>query len=110
MEYLITFIAGGIICFLGQLLFANTKIGVVKFFYVMIILGVFFAPLGIMDKIWAWTGGGYNIYTLSAGEGMFGGMMNMFNGDPSAFLFLWLMLICAFLTANICAALKKMDK
>ena len=108
MEYVITFLTTGVICLLGQILFANTKLGAVRFFMIMISLGAIFSALGIMNVLNGWAGGGIGVMTLAAGDGMFGGAMGLLTGDPSTFLLLWLMLVCVFATANICAALVKM--
>ena len=110
MEYLQAFIAVGVISLLGQILFANTKLGPVRFFMVVISIGVLLAAFGAMNWLNAFGGGGIPILILGPGEITFGAMCALFAGNLSVIILLIVLLVCIFAAAIICGLTVKPGK
>ena len=106
MIFLQAFLVGGVFCFLGQLLFANTKLGFVKIFMICITLGVLLTAFGWMDPIVQFGGAGMMMSIIDAGEGLYWSMVTLFSGAPAVLIRFVVMialvlasgLICGFLT------------
>ena len=61
MEYLSAFVAGGIICVIGQILMDTTKLTPARILVIFVTLGTVLGAFGIYDKIIAIGGAGASI-------------------------------------------------
>ena len=105
MVYLQAFILGGILCFLGQLLFVNTKLGFVKIFMICITLGVILSAVGVMGPMGKFGGAGLIISIVDAGEGLYWSMVALLSGNPLILIRYAIMIAIVLVTGLICGFL-----
>ena len=81
MEIVKAFLASGLLCLLGQLLFVNTRLGFVKVFMVCISLGVILTALGLMNSVVGFGGAGIIVSVTDAGEALYNGFAALTGGN-----------------------------
>lgn len=111
MDFLLAGLIAGCIAFIGQVVFANTKLGPVKFFMVVISLGAILSGLGFMNLLNKLGQAGVAIMTVSPGDMFYGSWMGVITaGDFSTFIILITLLIGCFAAGIICGVLGKVGK
>lgn len=106
MDLLQAFLAAGVICLLGQILFSNTKLGPVRFFMVVISCGAILSALGAMDWLNGF-GGGVAILTISPGDIFYSSMCSLLGGNVIPLLKILLLLVGCFAAGIICGIVGK---
>lgn len=96
MDLLQAFLASGIICLLGQILYSNTKLGAVRFFMVVISCGAILSALGAMDWMNGFGGGGIAILTIAPGDIFYSSMCSLMGGNVIPLLKILLLLVGCF--------------
>ena len=93
MEYLTSFITGGIICGLSQILIDKTKLTPARILTSYVVLGVILGGLGVYEPLVKWGGAGATVpllgfgYNLAKGvkEGLMqDGLLGVFTGGITA--------------------------
>ena len=74
--YLIVFISGGLICFIGQILIIKTKMTSARILVTFELLGVFLAAIGLFDPISAFCKAGINVPIIGFGASLANGAIN----------------------------------
>lgn len=75
MELVKIFITGGLFCLFGEILWANTKLGVVKTLIVCIAAGVVLDAAGILGPIIGFGQEGFTVTIYGAGASIFDGVL-----------------------------------
>ena len=70
MKFLIAFLVGGLICFLGQLLLLKTKWGTAKILVFFVVAGVVLGAFGLYDPIIEFAGAGATVPLLGFGNSL----------------------------------------
>lgn len=111
MDYVYACISAACIALIGQIIFANTKLGPVKFFMLVISLGAILSGLGFMNWFNGFGQAGVAIMTISPGDMFFGSWMNLLTaGNPALFITLIVLLILCFAAGIICGIVGKIPK
>ncbi len=74
--YLIVFLSGGLICFLGQILIIKTKMTSARILVTFELLGVFLAAIGLFDPISSFCKAGINVPIIGFGASLAKGAIN----------------------------------
>ena len=74
--YLIVFISGGLICFIGQILIIKTKMTSARILVTFELLGVILAAIGLFDPISAFCKAGINVPIIGFGASLANGAIN----------------------------------
>lgn len=74
--YLIVFLTGGIICFIGQLLIIKTKMTSARILVTFVVLGVFLQAVGLFDPISEFCKAGINVPIIGFGASLAKGAIN----------------------------------
>lgn len=111
MDFLLAGLIAGVIAFVGQIVFSNTKLGPVKFFMVVISIGAILGGLGFMSLLNKMGQAGVAIMTISPGDLFYGSWLGIISvGDFSTFIVLITLLIGCFGAGIICGVLGKIAK
>lgn len=76
LQYLVVFLTGGIICFLGQILIIKTKITSARILVLFELIGVFLQAIMIYEPISAFCKAGINVPIIGFGASLAKGAMN----------------------------------
>ena len=68
--YLIVFLTGGIICFIGQLLIIKTKMTSARILVTFVVFGVFLQTIGIFERISEFCKAGINVPIIGFGASL----------------------------------------
>ncbi len=74
--YLIVFLSGGIICFIGQILIIKTKMTSARILVTFELFGVFLAAIGLFDPISSFFKAGINVPIIGFGASLANGAIN----------------------------------
>ncbi|MDR1515879.1 MAG: SpoVA/SpoVAEb family sporulation membrane protein [Synergistaceae bacterium] len=96
MIYAKAFIASGLLCLIGQLLMANTKLGFVRIFTIGICSGVVLTAFGLMTPIVNFGLGGIIVSVVDAGEALYAGFRTAMDGNFSPIIGFWIMIAGVF--------------
>lgn len=77
MELVKIFIAGGVFCMFGEILWAKTGLGVVKTLMVCIAAGVALDVAGILGPVIGFGQEGFTVTIYGAGASIFDGVMGL---------------------------------
>lgn len=75
MELVKILIAGGLFCLFGEILWANTKLGVVKTLIACIVAGVLLDVAGVLGPVIGFGQEGFTVTIYGAGASIFDGVM-----------------------------------
>ena len=75
MELIRILIAGGLFCLFGEILWANTRLGVLKTLIVCIVAGVLLDVTGILGPLIGFGQEGFTVTIYGAGASIFDGVM-----------------------------------
>ena len=92
MAFIWSFIIGGAICVIGQLL-EEIKVPKPLLLAGFIVLGGILAPFGVMDKLSALGSGGVNIMAVGLGSAGFGTAMQLCMGKAAPLVMVLVLLI-----------------
>ena len=67
MNYLYAFIVGGIICVIGQVLIAKTKLTSSRILVIFVVAGVILGALGLYEPLVKWAGAGATVPIVGFG-------------------------------------------
>ena len=74
--YLIVFLTGGVVCFIGQILVIKTKMTTARILVTFVILGVLLQALGIYEPISEFCKAGINVPIVGFGASIAKGAIN----------------------------------
>ncbi len=74
--YLIVFLTGGTICFIGQILVIKTKMTTARILVTFVLLGVFLQAVGLFDAISQFCKAGINVPIIGFGASLAKGAIN----------------------------------
>ena len=74
--YLIVFLTGGAICFIGQILVIKTKMTTARILVTFVVLGVFLQAIGIYEPISEFCKAGINVPIVGFGASIAKGAIN----------------------------------
>ena len=74
--YLIVFLTGGVVCFIGQILIIKTKMTSARILVTFELLGVVLVALGIFDPISSFCKAGINVPIIGFGASLAKGAIN----------------------------------
>lgn len=89
MEIVKAFLASGLLCLLGQILFVNTRLGFVKVFIICISLGAVLTALGLMGPIVGFGSAGIIVSVTDAGEALYNGFATLVRGGGAKSILLF---------------------
>lgn len=111
MDFILAGLIAGIIAFIGQIIFSNTKLGPVKFFMLVISGGAILSGLGFMSLLNKLGQAGVAIMTISPGDMFYGSWISIITaGDFSTFILLISLLIGCFAAGIICGVIGKIKQ
>ena len=74
--YLIVFLTGGLVCFIGQILVIKTKMTTARILVTFVVLGVFLQAIGIYEPISEFCKAGINVPIVGFGASIAKGAIN----------------------------------
>ena len=105
MGFVKAFLAGGLLCLLGQILFVNTKLGFVKVFMVCISAGVIMTAAGWMAPVVGFGGAGIIVSVTDAGEALFNGFAALLRGQGAKSILLFALLMAGVFASGLIGGL-----
>ena len=87
MDYLISFIVGGIICAIVQVLIDKTKLMPGRIMVGLVVVGAILGAIGIYQPLLDWAGAGAGVPLLSFGNSLFKGVKESIDNEGFIGLF-----------------------